>query len=111
MEGEVKKLSERIEELKSEIKQLKSFREKCEKLERFVNSLRKIRDLFHKDGPLQNTIRGDAAMRIEDNATRLLQEFNLPFFDIRVNRDFNILVYGRDGAQTLDALSGREKLL
>ena len=110
LEGRIKELSRQIVDLRNEIKRLESAKEKYEKLERFFNSLKKIRDLFHKDGPLQNAIRGDAAMRIEDNARSFLQEFSLPFFDLRVDRDFNILVYGRDGVQTLDSLSGGEKV-
>ena len=110
LEGRIKELSRQIVELRNEVKRLESAREKCERLEQFINSLRKIRHLFSKDGPLQNAIRGDAAIRIEDNARRLLQEFSLPFFDLRVDRDFNILVFGRDGVQTLDTLSGGEKV-
>jgi len=110
IEGMIEKLSERIKDLKEEINQLQYSREKCERLEKFLNSLKKIRDLFYRDGPLQNTIRNDAVMRIENNARKLLQEFNLPFIDISVDKDFNILVYGRDGAQTLDMLSGGEKV-
>jgi len=110
IEVEIKKLSERIKDLKEEINRLQSSREKCEKLEQFVNSLKKIRDLFYRDGPLQNSIRSDAAMRIENNARKLLQEFNLPFIDVSVDKDFNIVVYGRDGVQTLDTLSGGEKV-
>ena len=72
--------------------------------------MKKIRDLFYRDGPLQNAIRSDAATGIENNARKLLQEFNLPFIDISVDKDFNILVYGRDGVQTLDTLSGGEKV-
>ena len=110
IEGEIKELSRRIEDLKGEINRLQPSREKCEKLERFVNSLKKIRDLFYRDGPLQNAIRSDAAMRIENNARKLLSAFNLPFIDVSVDKDFNVLVYGRDGAQTLDTLSGGEKV-
>ncbi|MCD6324773.1 AAA family ATPase [Candidatus Bathyarchaeota archaeon] len=110
IEGVIEKLSERIKDLKEEINRLQSSREKCEQLEQFVNSLKKIRDLFYRDGPLQNAIRSDAATGIENNARKLLQEFNLPFIDISVDKDFNILVYGRDGVQTLDTLSGGEKV-
>ena len=49
-------------------------------------------------------------MRIENNARKLLQEFNLPFIDVSVDKDFNILVYGHDDVQTLDMLSGGEKV-
>ncbi|MEM1817179.1 MAG: hypothetical protein QXQ80_00055 [Nitrososphaerota archaeon] len=40
-------------------------------------------------------MRRRAALLIEEYARQLLQEFNFLFFDLEINEDFDVIVYGR----------------
>ena len=55
----------------------------------------RLREFFSKDGPLQKAVRRRAALLIEEYARQLLQELNFPFFDLKINEDFDVIVYGR----------------
>ncbi|MEN2974917.1 MAG: AAA family ATPase [Candidatus Caldarchaeales archaeon] len=110
IEADIKYLSREIEELKADLERLEHSREAYIKLRPYVDSLNRIREIFYKDGILQKTVRRSASTLIEEYARLFLQEFNLPFSDIRIDEDFNIFLDGRDGEQTLETLSGGEKI-
>jgi len=57
--------------------------------------LSRLREFFSKDGPLQKAVRRRAALLIEEYVRQLLQEFNFLFFDLEINEDFDVIVYGR----------------
>ena len=110
LEEKIKSLQEQKRTIEEEINKLRSLQEEYDKLNRYVNSLEKIRDrIFHKDA-LQKVIRKHASALVEESAKRFLREFNLPFYDINIDEDFNIIIHGPAGEQTLEMLSGGEKI-
>ncbi|MEM3662646.1 MAG: AAA family ATPase [Sulfolobales archaeon] len=110
LEGIISILSIDVERLKEELKKLEDLKNACERLRSYCDSLSRLREFFSKDGSLQRAVRRKAALLIEEYARQLLQEFNLPFFDLKINEDFDVIVYGRDGEQTIETLSGGERV-
>jgi len=107
----VKNLEETVKTLEEELEKLRSLQREYDKLSYYVSSLERIRDVFHKDGLLQKIIRKQASVSVEQVARLFLQQFELRFDDIRLDEDFNVTVYGPNGEQSLDTLSGGEKIV
>ncbi|MEM3815710.1 MAG: AAA family ATPase [Candidatus Bathyarchaeia archaeon] len=110
LEGEIKRLSEDIEKLREKLRKLGALKNACKELQSYRDSLDRVREFFSKDGPLQKAVRRRAALLIEEYARQLLQEFNLPFFDLRIDENFDVKVYGQNGEQTIETLSGGERV-
>lgn len=104
-------LQEECRRLESELAALMQDRRKLERLETRLAVLEKIRQVFHKDGPLQKIVRKQAASAFETAAKAFLQEFGLHFTDIEIDEEFNVSVHGRYGRQSLETLSGGEKIV
>ncbi|MCD6484787.1 MAG: AAA family ATPase [Candidatus Odinarchaeota archaeon] len=100
--------NDRINELKKEIKAIKEKEVKARKLDEFIELLKKIRDVFGKDG-IQSTIRQQAIPIIEAHTREIFQEFGLSYSDIKIDEDFDITLYGPGFEQSVSALSGGEK--
>lgn len=99
---ELKKLNNRIEELKLKEKER-------EKLTKFLSFLEGIRQLFHRD-VLQKELRTKAMPLIERYTTEIFDMFDLPYNDLELTSDFNIVLFGPHGEVGVDMLSGGEKI-
>ncbi|MCS7142688.1 MAG: AAA family ATPase [Aigarchaeota archaeon] len=107
----IEHLSEDCKRLRVELDSLREIRDRYQRLERDVTLLRRIRELFHKDGLLQKSVRRQAASMIGEAARTFLQDFGLQFSGIEVDEDFNVNVIGRYGKQPLETLSGGERIV
>ncbi|MFN3384683.1 MAG: AAA family ATPase [Archaeoglobaceae archaeon] len=94
-ESEVKKLVEKEKELKV--------------VEDFIKILEKIRGAFHKDG-IQRIIRARAKPLLENYTREFFERFNLEFSDVQMDDDYNVSVIGALGTQTIDQISGGERV-
>ncbi len=113
---EAARLDERERALNTEVLRLRGEYEESEKaaskvaqLEDMLRRLDALRQVFGRDGA-QRAARSAAKASLEANARRFLQAFNLAYSDIRLDEDYNIYLYGPDGEQPVDALSGGEKI-
>ena len=96
------KLEEKLKELKEKIEEKKA-------LERFIRFLHRIRKVFDKNN-LQRRIREQYIPLIEDYTKYFYKKFNIPFNDIKIDEDLNIVIFKDQGKQTMDSLSGGEKI-
>jgi exonuclease SbcC len=79
------------------------------KIEEFIRILEKIRGAFHKDG-LQRLIRARSRPLLEKYTREFFERFNLEFSDVQIDDDYNISVIGPLGTQTIDQISGGERV-
>lgn len=108
-EAEARDKQKIIDELEKKLEGLRVKKEEAEKLEEFLQLLRKIRNLFHKDN-LQKKLRARARPLIEKHAREEFQKFHLPYSDISLSEDFEITLYGPEGGVRMDMLSGGERI-
>lgn len=101
-EKNMKAYMKRIEDLKEKKKER-------EKLARFIDFLRKIREIFDRDN-LQRELRARAMPVIEMHAKEIFESFEFPFTDLRIDDDFNIFVYSNRGEERAEMLSGGQKI-
>jgi exonuclease SbcC len=99
----------RAEELEGELKRLGKEQREAQKLEGFVRLLEDIRGLFHKDR-LQRELRASALPIIERYTRELFDSFNLPYTDLKLTEDFSMVLYGPEGEESVDMLSGGERI-
>jgi len=95
--------------LESELKQLLEKEQEKKRVEAFVKILEKIRGAFHKDG-LQRLIRARSRPLMERMTRDFFERFNLEYSDVQIDDDYNISVIGPAGAQTVDQISGGERV-
>jgi len=79
------------------------------RLTQFKEFLEQIRKSFSKDN-LQKDLRVRYKPLIERCTREELDKFDLPYSDISITDDFNITVYGINGEQSVDMLSGGERI-
>ncbi|RMF89530.1 MAG: hypothetical protein D6733_06095 [Methanobacteriota archaeon] len=99
----------RISELKEEMARKKALLRERKDLLRFKGLLEKIRDIFHKDR-LQKRLRLEAKPLIEEYTREVFLHFNLPYSDVTLTEDFSLKVHGPDGEESIDMLSGGERI-
>lgn len=109
LEGEERQLSDRLERLEARVKEFEEKEAEAKKLEAFVNLLEKIRWAYGKDG-VQKLIRATARPLIEAYTREYLNRFNLEYSDVRLDDDYEITVIGPSGSQSVDAVSGGERV-
>ncbi len=116
LEKEIVRLSTQIrskEEERSrceiELKQLAEKEKELKVVEDFIEILEKVRGAFHKDG-IQRIIRARAKPLLEKYTREFFERFNLEFSDVQMDDDYNISVLGPIGTQTIDQISGGERV-
>ncbi|MFQ5975495.1 MAG: AAA family ATPase [Candidatus Hydrothermarchaeales archaeon] len=92
-ESVVTEKREHIKNLKSDQKELKEKREELKKLTEFNSFLGKIRRFFHKD-VLQKELRMRSKPLVESYTREVFDRFDLPYSDIALTNDFDLMVYG-----------------
>ncbi|WP_424355393.1 AAA family ATPase [Methanobacterium sp. MBAC-LM] len=98
-----------IEELKTKMAEYKIYEEEHEKLSRYIEFLNRIRELYSKDG-IQRDLRESYRDIIEANTAEFFEKFNFEYSDISLDEDYNITVYGPSGKNSIDMISGGEKI-
>ncbi|MFQ5887154.1 MAG: AAA family ATPase, partial [Candidatus Hydrothermarchaeales archaeon] len=94
---------------KNELKELKDKREDLKKLEEFKVLLARIRGFFHKD-VLQKELRVRSKPLVESYTRDVFDSFDLPYSDIALTDDFDLIVYGPLGEESSEMLSGGERI-
>ncbi|MEM3733901.1 MAG: AAA family ATPase [Nitrososphaerales archaeon] len=92
-----------------ELKQLMEKELEKKKVDEFVRILEDIRGAFHKDG-LQRLIRARSRPLLEKYTRELFERFNFEFSDVQIDDDYNISVIGPNGIQSIDQISGGERV-
>ena len=96
-------------EIKGEIKKLEELVEELNRLRKFKTLLEKIRAVFHKDR-LQRELRMRAKPLIEEYTRDVFNGFNLPYTDLTLTDDYSLILHSPQGRETLDMLSGGERI-
>jgi exonuclease SbcC len=99
----------RINELEKEISALEAQVRERRALKDFKSLLERIRSVFHKD-KLQKELRIRARPLIEEYTREVFLSFNLPYSDVTLTDDYSITVHGANGEESVDMLSGGERI-
>jgi exonuclease SbcC len=99
----------RLNEIREEIAKKEEQAKELVNLQRFKSFLEKIRAIFHKDA-LQKQLRIKAKPLIEEYARDVFLSFNLPYNDVTLTDDFSLVVHGEGGEESIDMLSGGERI-
>jgi len=109
LEADVSHIKNEITEYEKRLIELKQKEKEREKLAKFLVFLKDIRGLFHKDS-LQKSLRTKAMPLIEAYTKEIFDMFDLPYNDLELTSDFNVMLYGPHGQETVDMLSGGERI-
>ncbi|MEN3048056.1 MAG: AAA family ATPase [Candidatus Caldarchaeales archaeon] len=109
LEERLRSLGEWEARIAGELNRARSSRSRAEELRRELEVLRALRECFGKDGA-QRALRSKAKRTIEQHARRFLQAFNLAYGDVRLDDDYGVYLYGPEGEQPLESLSGGERM-
>lgn len=109
LETEIKNKNEEKEKCEIELKQLLEKEKEKAMVEEFIKILESIRSAFHKDG-LQRLIRARSRPILEKMTRDFFERFNLEFSDVQIDDDYDISVIGPAGVQTIDQISGGERV-
>jgi len=101
-------LSERLQSLRSRLRDIETTELELKRIVRFLNILEGIRKLYSKDG-LQRKIRALARPLIESYTRNLFLMFGLDYDDLKIDEDYEVTLVGSGGEQRIDSISGGEK--
>lgn len=104
-----KQKKEYIKKLDDDLKDLKEKSKQQEKLNNYIQFLKKIQKLFHKDG-IPEIIRQDSKPKIEYYTQRIFQNFNLSFTGLNLTDDYNIILNDNLNEYKFGLVSGGEKI-
>ena len=109
LESDISHIKNEVKDLKTRLKELKLKEKERGKLSKFLVLLEGIRRMFHKDA-LQRDLRTRALPLIESYTKEIFDMFNLPYTDLEITDDFNVVLFGPHGEESVDMLSGGEKI-
>lgn len=98
-----------VTKLEVELKALENTAKEKRQVEQYISILNDIRDAYGKDG-IQKLIRARARPVLEKATRDLFERFNLSYSDVKIDDDYNITVLGPAGEQTIDQISGGERV-
>ncbi len=101
-ERNIAQLRENLEKLKNELQTM-------EKIRKSIGTINKLRSCFDRDG-IQKAIRKDSAVYITNRVREYSSSFNLDFDDVSINEDMSIVVSQNGNIESIDMLSGGEKV-
>lgn len=102
-------ISRNIKELTEELSELKAKEAEYANLEKFTKFLETIRRHFSKDG-IQKILREKSRPLIEYHTQQIFQEFNMPFSEVKLTEDYNIILLSDSAEFDMDMISGGEKI-
>jgi len=109
LESDVNHLKGEIGSSEKGLLELKEKEKEREKLSKFLALLEDIRRMFHKD-ELQRDLRTRALPLIESYTREIFDMFDLPYTDLELTDDFNVVVFSPHGEESVDMLSGGERI-
>ena len=109
LNGRFKEISARIKELGEKIDKFKEYEEELKRLSKFIKFLKDLRDIYGKDG-VQKALRGRSMPLIERYTREFFNEFGFEYSDIKLSEDYEVTLFGPSGENTLDMMSGGEKI-
>ncbi len=98
-----------IEDLKAGIEKLKGELQALENLKKSISTINRLRSCFDRDG-IQKAIRKDSAVYITNKVREYSSSFNLDFDDVNINEEMAIEVSQNGNLESIDMLSGGEKV-
>ncbi|RBQ22505.1 DNA double-strand break repair Rad50 ATPase [Candidatus Methanobinarius endosymbioticus] len=98
-----------IEDLTIKLNQNDVLKEKLENIEDYLKLLKEIRTLYSKDG-IQKVLRNRSKPLIQKNTKDFFEQFDFNYSDLKIDDEYNISVFGLEGENTLEMLSGGEKI-
>ncbi len=107
--GIEQRLREELEHARSEYEKALNARKEKERIDKLLNTLKKIREAYSKDG-LQKIIRSKAKELVEYYLKEIVSSFNLNISDVSLDEDFNITVTTPMGEQPVETISGGERV-
>lgn len=108
-ESVINEKKKRVKDLQRDQKKLKEKRKELKKLEEFKVFLNKIRGFFHKD-VMQKELRMRSRPLVEGYTREVFDSFDLPYSDIALTEDFDLVAYGPLGETRSEMLSGGERI-
>jgi DNA repair protein SbcC/Rad50 len=107
--GQMNQLSQSIQELELKVESYTQYQKELISLIDFLKLLNLIRELYGKDG-IQKDLRNRSKIQIEQNTLEFFEKFNFEYSDIKLDENYDLTVYGPNGENTLDMMSGGEKI-
>ena len=104
----LREIKRTIKEMETDIRELEKKDVESKRLEKYIQFLKKIRKVFHKDG-IQETIRQETKPIIKYHTQDLFHQFNLPFTGLELTDDYNIQLQKNDADYYVSEISGGEK--
>jgi exonuclease SbcC len=98
-----------LDGLEIKLKSYKNFELEVKNLKDFLKLLDHIREIYGKDG-VQKDLRNISRPLIEQNTRDFFEKFNFEYSDIKLDEDYDVIVYGPSGESNLDMISGGEKI-
>ena len=98
-----------LEGLNKQLESYEEFKKEQSILRDFIKLLEYIREIYGKDG-VQKDLRDISRPLIEQNTRDFFEKFNFEYSDIRLDNDYDVIVYGPAGESNLDMISGGEKI-
>ncbi len=109
LEAEIKSLNSQKIDLLEKLKDIEKCEKELKRMEKLMDLLNKIRNAFSKDG-IQLDIRRMARPLIQRYLRTIFNEFGMEYSDVEISDDFNVKVLGPNGQETIDMMSGGEKI-
>ena len=97
------------EELKAKLAGLEQKKTSLDTLKNSIDVISKLRACFDREG-IQKAIRKDSAVYITNKVREYSTSFNLDFDDVSINEEMGIEVSQNGNVQSIDMLSGGEKV-
>ncbi len=98
-----------ISQLKEKLAELEKRKNSLDNLKKGVELINKLRACFDREG-IQKAIRKDSAIYITNKVREYSTSFNLDFDDVNINEEMAIEVSQNGNVQSIDMLSGGEKV-
>jgi exonuclease SbcC len=103
------KEEEHLRRKEVELAKLRESAARLEKLQKFLSLLKKIREIFSKDFA-QKELRARAKPLIEKYTNEVFGGFELPFANLKITDDYDLILSSADGERSMDMISGGEKI-
>ena len=98
-----------IQDLGAGIAKLKGDLQALENIRNSIGTINRLRACFDRDG-IQKAIRKDSAVYITNKVREYSSSFNLDFDDVKINEEMAIEVSQNGNLESIDMLSGGEKV-
>ncbi|MHA1892479.1 MAG: hypothetical protein ACTSYS_15915, partial [Promethearchaeota archaeon] len=108
LEGKQAQLKDELKRISVETNENRKKLDTFKKYERFVEFLKKIRNIFHRDR-LQKRWQIHAKKTIEFYAKKFFEDFNFPFSNFQIDDDFSVILSHQTASFSTSMLSGGER--